>query len=168
MVDLESIQKKSIPLRNQRHLAQIHNPLPRYIFSLVVTLPLSTWLISCAIPITYHDVTTYRNLTDLKAEAMMLVETFDTKSFTENETAIADITLKFRKAYEYEKGKGIANSKTMEQFDKIRKLLDEDIAEYRANGNGTLGPKYFNEAARVLGQAFDIAIATENLKNKDK
>ena len=36
------------------------------------------------------------------------------------------------------------------------------------HGPGTLGPKYFQEAARVLGQAFDIAIATENLKNKDK
>jgi len=128
----------------------------------------STWLTGCAIPITYHDAATYKNLTDLKAEAVMLVETFDAKPFAANEAAIADITLKFRKAYEYEKGKGIANNDTLKQFDEIWKLLNGDIADYRENGNATLGPKYFREAATVLGQAFDIAIATENLKNKDK
>jgi hypothetical protein len=141
----------------------------RYVFVLGVYLSVAgMWLTSCAVPITYHDVTTYKNLTDLKAEAVMLVETFDTKPFAGNEAAIADITLKFRKAYEYEKGKGKPNSDTMRQFDEIWKLLNEDITDYRENGNATLGPKYFREAAVVLGQAFDIAIATENLKNKDK
>ncbi len=88
----------------------------------------------------------------------MLVESFDIKPFASNEAAIADITLKFRKAYEYEKGKGKPNSDTMKQFDEIRKLLNDDIAEYRENGNAVLGPKYFREAAVVLGQAFDIEV----------
>jgi len=127
-----------------------------------------TFLTSCSIPISYRDAVTYKNLTDLKAEAMMLVETFDTKPVTQNEAAIENITLEFRKALEYEKGKGKSNSDTMQQFDKIQKLLNDDIADYRENGNATLGPKYFREAAVVLGQAFDIVIATENLKNKDK
>jgi hypothetical protein len=141
----------------------------KYVFVLVACLLLtSTWLISCSIPITYHDAATYKNLTDLKAEAVMLVETFDTKPFAGNEAAIADITLKFRKAYEYEKGKGKPNNDTLKQFDEVWKLLNGDIADYRENGNATLGAKYFREAAMVLGQAFDIAIATENLKNKDK
>ncbi len=145
------------------------NTITQYIFMLVTSLFLtSMWLTSCAIPITYHDATTYKNLTDLKAETLMLVETFDAKPFAGNEAAIADITLRFRKAYEYEKGKGIANNESLKQFDKIQKLLNEDITDYRANRNATLGPKYFREAAVVLGQAFDIAIATENLKNKDK
>jgi len=140
-----------------------------YVFVLVACMLLtSTWLTSCAIPITYHDAATYKNLTDLKAEAVMLVETFDTKPFAGNEAAITDITLKFRKAYEYEKGKGIANNDTLKQFDEIWKLLNEGIKDYRENGNAALGPKYFREAAVVLGQAFDIVIATENLKNKDK
>ncbi len=145
------------------------NTITRYIFMLVTSMLLtSMWLTSCAIPITYHDATTYKNLTDLKAEVVMLVETFDTKPFAGNEAAIADITLKFRKAYEYEKGKGQPNSKTMQQFDQIQILLYDDIADYRVNGNSTLGLKYFGEAAVVLGQAFDIVIASENLKNKDK
>lgn len=141
----------------------------RHVLVIITSMLLtSTWLAGCAIPITYHDAATYKNLTDLKAEAVMLVETFDTKPFAGNEAAIADITLKYRKAYEYEKGKGKPNSDTMKQFDEVWKLLNGDIADYRENGNATLGPKYFSEAAVVLGQAFDIVIATENLKNKDK
>jgi len=169
MADLKSIQQKIISFRNGRHWAQFHDPLPRYLFILVASMLItSICLTSCAIPIIYHDAATYKNLTDLKAEAVILVETFDTKPFSANEAAVADITLKFRKAYEYEKGKGIANNDTLKQFDEIWKLLNGDITDYRENGNATLGPKYFQEAARVLGQAFDIAIATENLKNKDK
>ena len=52
----------------------------KYVFLLVACMLLtSTWLTSCAIPITYHDAATYKNLTDLKAEAVMLVETFNSK-----------------------------------------------------------------------------------------
>jgi len=145
------------------------NTIPHFIFTLVAGMLLtSTLFTSCAVPITYHDITTYKNLTDLKAESMMLVETFDTKSFAVNEAAIVDLALKFRKAYEYEKGKGIANNDTLKQFDEIRKLLNADVAEYREKGRAKLGPKYFSEAALVLGQAFDIAIASENLKNKER
>ena len=145
------------------------NTITKYIFMLVAGMLLtSTLLTSCVIPITYHDTTTYKNLTDLKAETMMLFETFDTKPYVRNEAALVDLALKFRKAYEYEKGKGQPNSKTMQQFNEIQKLLNADVADYQENRGAKLGPKYFQQAAVVLGQAFDIAIATENLKNKDK
>ena len=168
MADLESIQKKIIVFKTERKWAQGQNPLPRYFFSLVVMLLTSICLTSCAIPISYRDAITYKNLTDLKAEAMTLVETFDTRPVAQNEANIENITLEFRKAREYEIGKGKANNDTIKQLDEIWKLLNEDIADYRENGNGILGPKYFREAAVVLGQAFDIAISTENLKNRDK
>jgi hypothetical protein len=170
MADLESIQQKIISFRNKRDWAQFRDPLPRYIFLAFVAtmLLMSAWLTSCSIPISYRDAVTYKNLTDLKAESMMLVETFDTKPFAGNEAAIENVTLEFRKALEYEKGKGKANNDTIEQLNKIQGLLNDDIKDYRENGNATLGRKYFQEAARVLGQAFDKAIETENLKNKDK
>ena len=38
-----------------------------------------------AIPITYRDVATYKNLTNLKAEAVTLVEAFDAKPVAQNE-----------------------------------------------------------------------------------
>jgi len=42
----------------------------KYVFVLFACLLLtSTHLTGCAIPITYHDAATYKNLTDLKAEA---------------------------------------------------------------------------------------------------
>ena len=120
------------------------------------------------IPISYYDATTYSQLTSLKAETTALVESFDTKKAADNESKIEETTLNLRKAYEYEKGKGSPNSDTTKQFEKITQLFGDDVKEYRENGSGSLGPKYFREAATVLGQAFDIAIATENLKNKDK
>jgi len=121
-----------------------------------------------AVPISYYDATTYTQLTSLKAETTMLVESFDTKPYAENETKIEEVTLNLRKAYEYEKGKGEPNSDTTKQFTIISDLFTDDVKEYRENGPRVLGRNYFQEASVVLGQAFDIAISTENLKNKDK
>ncbi len=169
MADLESAHQKIIAFRKRRHWEQVRDPLPRYIFSIVAAMLLTSALLtSCAIPISYRGAVTYKNLTDLKAEAMTLVESFDTRPVAQNEAAIENVTLEFRKALEYEKGKGKSNNDTIEQLNKIQGLLNDDIKDYRENGNATLGPKYFQEAAKTLGQAFDIAIATENLKNRDK
>lgn len=121
-----------------------------------------------SVPISYYDATTFTHLTSLKAEATMLVETFDQKPFAQNEAKIEATTLNLRKAHEYEKGKGAPNSDTARQFDIVAKLYVGTVTEYKENAPGKLGPKYFQEAARILGQAFDIAIATENVKNKDK
>lgn len=136
---------------------------------LIGTILLLLTLLGCSgIPISYYDVTTYTQLTALKAETTLLVESFDTKSVNDNQGAIDKITLNLRKAYEYELGKGKPNSDTIKQLEKIQGLFDDDVKDYKENGPLVLGEKYFREASIVLGQAFDIAIATENLKNKDK
>ena len=126
------------------------------------------FLIGCTVPISYYDGATYTHLTELKVEAIVLVESFDVKPYAENKNAIETFTVEFQKAYEYERGKGEPNSDTATQFKKISDLFDETVKEYQEEGPGTLGPKYFKEAATVLGQAFDIVIATENEKNQDK
>lgn len=125
-------------------------------------------LCACTVPISYYDATTYKQLTSLKAESTLLVESFDTKPVDENTAAIEQVTLNFRKAYEYEFGKGDHNSDTAQQFKIIQGLFEEDVKDYLEEGPQALGPKYFKEASKALGEAFDIAIATENLKNKDK
>lgn len=126
-------------------------------------------LVGCTgIPISYYDVTTYTQLTNLKAETTTLVESFDLKPYAENQEKIDETILNLKKAYEYERGKGNPNSDTTKQFDKIYDLFMDDVNDYKENELGELGEKYFQEAAKVLGQAFDIAISTENLKNKDK
>ncbi len=135
----------------------------------VIIIALFLALSSCSgIPISYYDATTYTHLTELKAETVILVESFDSKQVKENEKNIEVVTLNLRKAYEYEVGKGKPNSDTTTQFYKIMGLFNDDVKEYRDNSPQSLGVKYFSEAAVVLGQAFDIAIATENEKNKDK
>jgi len=136
---------------------------------LLGTLLLLLTLFSCSgIPISYYDATTYSQLTSLKAEATYLVESFDTKPIDQNQAAIDKVTMDFRKAYEYEYGKGNPNSDTTKQFKIIQELFDSDVKDYKDGGPQALGKNYFREASVVLGQAFDIAIATENLKNKDK
>ena len=137
----------------------------KYGFILVAYMLLATtWLTSCATFFAHPDATTHENLIDLKSKAVALVETFDAKPFDRNEAAIADLVLKFRKAYVYEKEKGKRNSDTMRQLDGIWSILSEDMAAYRENGNAALGPNHFHEAAVILGQAFDTALATEKAK----
>ncbi len=120
-----------------------------------------------SVPLSYYDGTTYANLTNLKAETMTLVERFDTTPPADNQAAIDQARLSLRKALEYEKGKGTSNSDTADQLALIMTLFDEDVAAYQQSAAGELGPRYFNQAAAVLGQAFDQAIATENQKNQN-
>lgn len=152
-----------------RSSASTRGSVQEYLHALYGLLLCITVFTGCqTVPISYYDTTTYTQLTSLKAETTALIETFDMKSLAQNESKIEETTLSLRKAYEYEKGKGSPNSDTTQQFDKVVRLYETTVNEYKDNGPGKLGPKYFQEAARVLGQAFDIAIATENVKNKDK
>ena len=133
---------------------------------LIIVFSLLLMLSACTTTsISYYDEITYTNLTGLKAETLMLVESFDTKPFEENEEKIEAVALNLRKAYEYEAGKGISNSDTTDQFGKLMELYNTTVKEYREMGPKVLGDKYFSQAAGVLGQAFDIMIATENEKN---
>ena len=148
-------------------LSKVNMLNPVSVLLSIVLLLLS--LFGCAgIPISYYDATTYTHLTELKVETTFLVQSFDTKKVIKNKRKIEEVTISLKKAYEYEKGKGEPNSDTVKQFTEIIKLFNDDVKEYRENGPEILGNKYFQEAAVVLGQAFDIAIATENEKNKDK
>ncbi len=155
------VQIAKLPLDN----VNILNPVSVLLSIVLLLLSLS----GCAgVPISYYDATTYTHLTELKVETTFLVKSFDTKPVDKNEQKIEEVTLSLRKAYEYENGKGEPNSDTIKQFTKIIKLFNDDVKEYRENEPNSLGSKYFREAAVLLGQAFDIAIATENEKNKDK
>jgi hypothetical protein len=154
----------TLPIGTLGELGRLRSLL-RLVSAGLVTLVLA----ACSgIPISYYDATTYTQLTSLKAETGSLIEVFDTKAASQNEAKIETVTLNLRKAYEYEKGKGAPNSDTTRQFEKLFKLFTDTVQEARDNAPASLGPKYFSEASKVLGQAFDIAIATENTKNKDK
>ena len=122
---------------------------------------------SClSLSVSRYDGITYTNLTRLKAETTLLVKSFDQKPVAQNLSTIKETQLNLQIAYEYEAGKGDENSDTVKQFNKIIDLFGQDISDYQEGGPGAFGKRYFNETAKILGQAFDIVIATENTKNQ--
>ena len=143
--------------------------MTRYTRQLFIQLVFLLGLTACHItPLSYYDATSYSQLTSLKAETMTLLETFDVLPYRENEARIAQTRLNLRKAFEYEKGKGEINADTRDQLSKIIALFASDVQDYQQNGPGALGKKYFQQAAVLMGQAFDIVIATESLKNPNQ
>ena len=131
-----------------------------------LALLLALSLGACSVPLSYFDSDSYRNLTELKAEAASLVETFDGSTAADRTDEIDDLQLRMRKAYEYERGKGPKNADTASQVALLRKLVDDTIEDFRTSEPGDLGPKFFSEAAKTIEQAFDTAIDTERSKNK--
>lgn len=84
-------------------------PISLFLSAILFLLTLS----GCSgIPISYYNSTTYTQLTALKAETTLLVESFDTKPINDNMDNIDKVRLSLRKAYEYELGKGKPNSDT--------------------------------------------------------
>lgn len=119
---------------------------------------------SCGVFPAYYDATTYKNLTDLKAEALFLYDTFMSDSV--DEAKIGSVRLKLAQAYEYEKGKGTNNTETRKQMEIIQQMLGRHVHDRLAGGPWTAA--HLANQKTNLGEAFDIAIATERLKNKNE
>lgn len=141
--------------------------LPRRSWRAIAALWLAVLAAACTIPISYYDSTTYRTLTDLKVDATELIGSFDSATVRASEPAIGGTRNRLLKAVEYEKGKGKDNNDTAKQLGLILEMYDRDIALYRSSGPNPRQSTY-RELAIQLGQAFDIAIATEASKNKDQ
>jgi hypothetical protein len=112
----------------------------------------------------YYDATTFKNLTDIKPEVLVLYDTFATDS--PDTAAIGMIRLKLSQMIEYEKGKGSKNVETAKQIELIKVMFERQV-EDRLNGAKWNEADLENNKENV-GEALDIAIATENLKNKNK
>ena len=114
--------------------------------------------------ITYYDPTTYKNLTDLKPEVLALYETFVGDSVDNGK--IDAIHLKLAQMYEYEKGKGEKNMETTEQIKIIQDMFDDYVKDRLA---GTVWNRtHLNNNKQNISEAFDMAIQTEWLKNKNQ
>ncbi|OGW13986.1 MAG: hypothetical protein A3G93_07595 [Nitrospinae bacterium RIFCSPLOWO2_12_FULL_45_22] len=125
------------------------------------------WFISaCAYVgfITYYDPITYKSLTDLKPEVMALYGTFTTDSVDASQ--IAATRLKLAQIYEYEKGKGEKNRETYEQIKKIQAMFERHVSDRLTTGRWTT--THLNNQKQNIAEAFDIAIKTERLKNKNE
>jgi len=112
---------------------------------------------------TYYDSTTYKQLTDLKPKVLMLYDKFSGE--ITDQSKIEEIRLKFAQIYEYEKGKGLKNVETYSQIDLIRKMFERQVFDRLQNGFWS--EAHLHNQKVNISEAFDIAIQTENLKNKN-
>ncbi len=113
---------------------------------------------------TYFDPTTYKNLTNLKAEVSILYETF-LQDESQNDK-IDSANLGLAQAHEYEKGKGVKNIETAKQIEIIIRMFKRHIKDRKENG--TWSNEHSTNSRQNIEAAFDIAIETERLKNKNE
>ncbi|MBI3989504.1 MAG: hypothetical protein HY347_07790 [candidate division NC10 bacterium] len=112
----------------------------------------------------YYDPTTFRNLTALKPKVAMLYETFTYDPL--NEEKIAEIRLELAQVYEYEKGKGESNRETARQVQLIREMFERHVEHRQKQGKWSVA--FMQNALQNIQEAFDTAIRTERLKNKNE
>lgn len=114
--------------------------------------------------IAYYDPTTYKNLTDLKPEVQDLYDSFTRDPLDKKE--LATVRLKLAQMYEYEHGKGDKNADTYKQIDKIKIMYQRQTSDRLKNGKWN--QDYTDDQKDLIATAFNIAIETENLKNKNE
>lgn len=115
----------------------------------------------CGGSVSLYDATAYKQATDLKAEALTLVEQAD-GPVDEYRADVAALRLNLRKALEYERGRA-ENQITTRMWeilvDPDRNLLGGFLRRWEESGR--LGSAFIDEAAGQIGAAFDQIIALE-------
>jgi hypothetical protein len=132
--------------------------------SAVLLIALLIVSVKCIAPISYYDATTYENLTELKPAVVFLYETF--KNDNIDKAHIQEVRLRMAQVYEYEKGKGESNEPTRIQVKKIWDMFEGHVKDRVETGKWM--EAHFENNKRNLEDAFDIAIQTERLKNKNE
>ncbi len=112
----------------------------------------------------YYDPTTYKNLTDLKPQVAALYDSFVDEAV--DTRAVAAVRLELAQVYEYEKGKGEKNQETIAQIEIIRKMFERHVEDRLKDGRWS--ESHLQNVKENIEEAFDIAIQTEHLKNKNE
>lgn len=122
--------------------------------------------VSCSLfrGVSYYDPTTYKNLTDLKPYVMFLYASFGEEEVDEDR--IWYVRLRLAQIHEYEKGKGPSNKETADQIGKIVEMYEEDVHARLAGASWN--EAQINNSTENVVDAFDIAIQTERLKNRNE
>ncbi|MEM1116818.1 MAG: hypothetical protein AAF845_17385 [Bacteroidota bacterium] len=128
-----------------------------------VVLALLASLAGCSPSISLYDATAYENATDLKAEAVLLMETA-TEPAGAHDDAIAGLRLRARQALEYERGRP-DNEVTTRMWeillDPEAALLESFLQRWE---DGPLRPAFVAEATAQIAEAFDQIIGLESGK----
>ena len=131
-------------------------------------LALLCMLGACAL-ISHYDPTSYLNATNLKAEALLLVEKAKDPPAV-HAAAIDSLRLKLMQAYEYERGKGAPNKITVDQWRRLSDpegaLLGGFLKKWTGENRGQ-GAVFLEGLSKNIGEAFDLIIKLESAKVKD-
>lgn len=112
----------------------------------------------------YYDPTTYKNLTDVKPEVAALYDTFANDPADSGRIAAVRLTL--ARIYEYEKGKGEKNAETTRQIQIIQGMFERHMEDRLKTGKWSA--THLANKKDNIAEAFDTAIQTERLKNKNE
>lgn len=132
-----------------------------------------------------YDENTQKTLTALKGEMKVFLSDCAERGAKGEDAgkSLQAFRVKMAQAYEYERAKP-NNTEGAEQVAAVSSMVDEVNASYRRNtvsgnactplpdgqpamaNNGCLSPGYCTAKAKVLDKAFDLAIATNNVRNK--
>jgi hypothetical protein len=137
-------------------------------FNTWAALPISLLLVACA-AITGYDPTSYKTATDLKVEALLLIEKAQDPPGP-HAAEIQAMRLRLRQAYEYEKGKGERNRFTRDQWqilaDPKGSLLGGFLKKWQTENKGQ-SPAFLDGVSENVSAAFDKIIELESRKVKD-
>ena len=111
---------------------------------------------------TYFDQTTYKSLTDAKADILFLYASFGEPVLDMDEIRTARLSV--ARIHEYEKGKGDANAATAKQIGLLREAFEDHVKNRVSKITWTLFD--VEDFSETMAEYFDIAISTERSKNK--
>ena len=107
-----------------------------------------------------YDSTTYKSLTDLKPEVILLYKTFGGEELKAGK--IEAVRLRLAQIYEYERGKGEEGIESVRQIEIIQRMFERDVKDRMETGRW--GEAHLANQRQGITEAFDIAIQTERLK----
>jgi hypothetical protein len=123
-------------------------------------------LLGCASTISTYDQYAYVQTTNLKVEALALMDKA-VDSVSKYIPAIEDIEMKLNKAYEYEKGR--QKNEISTQMWEILKSPDKHLLGgilKRWRDEKQLGAGFIANEKKIIGEAFDIIAELESKKIK--
>lgn len=131
--------------------------------ALCCLLPLA---IGCAPRLAPFSELAYEQAISLKVDALALTS-HATEPFARHREAVADLTLRVEKAYEFARGRP-RNEISAQQWDILRdperNLLGGFLRRWETAS--TLSPVFIEEARRLIADAFDTIIGLESGKIK--
>src|SRR3990172_1543500 len=107
-----------------------------------------------------YDSATYKSLTDLKPEVILLYKTFGGEELKAGK--IEAVRLRLAQIYEYERGKGEEGIESVRQIEIIQRMFERDVKDRMETGRW--GEAHLANQRQGITEAFDIAIQTERLK----